>query len=102
LGITSKNGITFFSLLLALAFVIISILPAEATSTDSDFEDDFEWNVLTEDLLNDPTAAKILENIEISKQRIAQLQNPQVIKSEHQKIHRPSKTVIRRKVTRRT
>jgi len=64
---------------------MISILPAEATSTDSDFEDDYEWNVLTEDLLNDPTAAKILENIEISKQRIAQLQNPQVIKSEHQK-----------------
>ncbi len=87
MGVTSKNGITFFSLLLALAFVMISILPAEATSTDSDFDDDnYEWNVLTEeDLLNDPTAAKILENIEISKQRIAQLQNPQVIKSEHQK-----------------
>ena len=66
---------------------MISILPAEATSTDSDFEDDiYEWNVLAEeDLLNDQTAAKILENIEISKQRIAQLQNPQVIKSEHQK-----------------
>lgn len=38
-----------------------------------------------EDFLNDPLAAKILQNIEISKQRIAQLQDPQIHKTEHEK-----------------
>jgi len=49
---------------------------ADAAYNGTDYEQDsYEWNVLAgEDLLNDPLAAKILQNIEISKQRIAQLQ----------------------------
>ena len=36
-------------------------------------------------MLNDPAALQILKNIEISKQRIAQLEDPQIQKTEHEK-----------------
>jgi len=60
---------------------------ADATYNGTDYEQDsYEWNVLAgEDLLNDPLAAKILQNIEISKQRIAQLEDPQIHKTENEK-----------------
>ncbi|MCH8324628.1 MAG: hypothetical protein IH813_05965, partial [Thaumarchaeota archaeon] len=39
-----------------------------------------EWTTYTgESILTDPFAQKILENIEISKQRIAELQNPSIM-----------------------
>jgi len=45
-----------------------------------------EWTTYTgKSILTDPIAQKILENIEISKQRIAELQNPKPIMTEHQK-----------------
>jgi len=73
----SLSGITLLSLFAS----------ADAASNGTDYEQDsYEWNVLAgEDLLNDPLAAKILQNIEISKQRIAQLQDPQIHKTEHEK-----------------
>ena len=73
----SLSGITLLSLFAS----------ADAASNGTDYEQDsYEWNVLAgEDLLNDPLAAKILENIEISKQRIAQLENPQIYKTDHEK-----------------
>ncbi len=44
-----------------------------------------EWNTYNLDtILTDPTAQKILENIEISKQRLFELQNPQRIVTEHE------------------
>ncbi len=65
--------------------LLSSFASADAAANGTDYEqayngtdydqDSYEWNVLAgEDLLNDPLAAKILENIEISKQRIAQLE----------------------------
>ena len=62
-------------------------LPAEADSTNENAQlNEYEWTVLAgNDLLNDPMAAQILKNIEISKQRIAQLKDPQIQKSEHEK-----------------
>ena len=73
----SLSGITLLSLFAS----------AEAASNETDYEQDsYEWNVSAgEDLLNDPLTAKILQNIEISKQRIAQLQDPQIHKTEHEK-----------------
>ena len=71
------SGITLLSLFAS----------AEAAYNGTDYEQDsYELNVLAgEDFLNDPLAAKILQNIEISKQRIAQLQDPQIHKTEHEK-----------------
>jgi len=44
-----------------------------------------EWTIYTgESILTDPIAQKILENIEISKQILYDLQNPQRIMTEHQ------------------
>ncbi len=73
----SLSGITLLSLFAS----------AEAASNETDYEQDsYEWNVSAgEDLLNDPLTAKILQNIEISKQRIAQLQDPQIYKTENEK-----------------
>ncbi len=73
----SLSGITLLSLFAS----------AEAASNETDYEQDsYEWNVSAgEDLLNDPLTVKILRNIEISKQRIAQLQDPQIYKTENEK-----------------
>jgi len=49
-------------------------LPAYATETVPD-EIPYAWTILGGNLLNDPMAAKILKNIEISKQRIAELES---------------------------
>lgn len=78
-----------FTLSILLMITISSLTqPADATSTE-DLQaelDVYEWTILAgEDLLNDPMTAKILENIEISKKRIAELQNPQVQLTEQQK-----------------
>lgn len=52
------------------------ILPAEATESDDISTEDFEWTTLVgDDLKNNPLVEKILKNIEISKQRIAELQH---------------------------
>ena len=48
--------------------------------------DSFEWTILLgDDLKNNPTAIKILKNIEISKQRLAELEQTKIAKTEHQK-----------------
>lgn len=84
LGITRAVFVLSFSLLVLTVTTLI--LPAEATSDETNADQDYQWSVLTgNDLLNDPTAIKILQNIEISKQRIAELKNPQVVMTEHQK-----------------
>ena len=60
-------------------------LPAEANS-ENILANEYDWTVLAgEELLNDPMAIQILKNIEISKQRIAELEDPQIQKSEHEK-----------------
>ena len=61
------------------------ILPAEATESDNVSTEDFEWITLVgDDLKNNPLAEQILKNIEISKQRIAELQQNQFIKTEYE------------------
>jgi len=45
--------------------------------------DSFEWTILLgDDLKNNPTAIKILKNIEISKQRLAELEQVKITKTE--------------------
>ena len=86
LGISRLSLGIIFSFILMFTISGLS-LPAEANSTDENMElDEYEWTVLAgEGLLNDPTAVQILKNIEISKQRIAQLEDPQIQKTEHEK-----------------
>ena len=85
-GISRLSLGILFSSILMLTITGLS-LPVEANSTDENLElDEYEWTVLAgEELLNDPMTAKILKNIEISKQRIAQLEDPQFQKTEHEK-----------------
>ncbi|MFB3152518.1 MAG: hypothetical protein ACE1Y0_03510, partial [Nitrosopumilaceae archaeon] len=86
MGISRLSLGILFSSILMLTITGLS-LPVEANSTDENIEfDEYEWTVLAgEELLNDPMTAKILKNIEISKQRIAQLEDPQFQKTEHEK-----------------
>jgi len=67
-------------------FLLFSINSSSVyAQSSSDSADVSEWTAYTgESILTDPIAQKILENIEISKQRIADLQNPQRIMTEHQ------------------
>ncbi len=85
-GISRLSLGILFSSILMLTITGLS-LPVEANSTDENIEFyEYEWTVLAgEELLNDPMTAKILKNIEISKQRIAQLEDPQFQKTEHEK-----------------
>ena len=58
-----------------------------------------EWITYTgESILTDPIAQKILENIEISKQRIAELQNPQRILTEHQKFIEEQRKIVQQQL----
>ena len=58
-----------------------------------------EWTTYTgESILTDPIAQKILENIEISKQRIAELQNPQRIMTEQQKFIEEQRKIVQQKL----
>jgi len=86
----SLSGITLLSLFAS----------ADAASNETDYEQDsYEWNVSAgEDLLNDPLTAKILQNIEISKQRIAELQNPQVQLTEQQKFIEQQRQIVNAKL----
>jgi len=58
-----------------------------------------EWTTYTgESILTDPIAQKILENIEISKQRILELQNPQRIMTEHQKFIEEQRKIVQQQL----
>ncbi len=58
-----------------------------------------EWTTYTgESILTDPMAQKILENIEISKQRIAELQNPKPIMTEHQKFIEEQRKIVQQQL----
>jgi hypothetical protein len=78
-----------FSLAILLMLTISSLNQSAEASTTEDLQAElvaYKWTILAgDDLLNDPMTAKILENIEISKKRIAELQNPQVQLTEQQK-----------------
>ncbi len=79
----SELILSFSSILILFTMLI---LPAEATESDDISTEDFEWTTLVgDDLKNNPLVEKILKNIEISKQRIAELQQNQFIKTEHEK-----------------
>ena len=57
-----------------------------------------EWTTYTgESILTDPFAQKILENIEISKQRIAELQNPSIM-TEHQKFIEEQRKMVQQQL----
>ena len=58
-----------------------------------------EWTTYTgESILTDPIAQKILENIEISKQRIAELKNPQRLMTEHQKFIEEQRKIVQQQL----
>jgi len=58
-----------------------------------------EWTTYTgESILTDPIAQKILENIEISKQILYDIQNPQRIMTEHQKFIEEQRKMVQQQL----
>lgn len=96
MGITkSKVVLVFF----VIPILVISSLTVTAFATTESDELEQEWKVLAgKDLLNNPLAARILENIEISKQRIAELENSQLQMTEQQKFVETQRKIVQEKL----
>ena len=80
---TTKVILTSVPLFLALTLISASLIPVSAQES----EESYEWKVVAgAGIENNPTAVKILQNIEISKQRLEELKNAPIIElTEHQK-----------------
>jgi len=86
---------------IAFSFILLfSVnLGSVYAQSSSDSIDVSEWTAYTgESILTDPIAQRILENIEISKQRIADLQNPQRIMTEHQKFIEEQRKIVQQQL----
>lgn len=79
--ITQNYKILSFAILASISLILLSVQPAFAQSaTGSNF------TVVTGDQIKkNPTAIQILKNIEIAKQRLAEMQNAQKQMTEHEK-----------------
>ena len=76
---------------------ITYFLPAAATEVNQESVSD--WTVIDgKNLLSDPVAAKILQNIELSKKILAELQNPKPILTEHQKFVEQQRQIAKQKL----
>jgi len=79
-----RIGFIVISLFL-LGVIILQPLSALATDATED-EIPYEFTVIErKDILNDPMAKRILENIEIAKKKLAEMQDIKPILTEHQK-----------------
>ena len=80
---TTKVILTSVPLFLALTLISVSLIPVSAQESG----ESYDWKVVAgAGLENNPTAVKILQNIEISKQRLEELKNAPILElTEHQK-----------------
>jgi len=73
-------------LAVTLSLVMLLSVTSYSVSAEEDSPNVSEWEEYDKDkILNDPFAQRLLEYIELSKQRIAELQNQQRIQTEHEK-----------------
>ena len=73
-------------LAVTLSLVMLLSITSYSVSAEEDPANVSEWEEYDKDkILNDPFAQRLLEYIELSKQRIAELQNPERIQTEHEK-----------------
>ena len=71
-------------LAVTLSFVMLLSVTSYSVSAEEDPVNVSEWEEYDKDkILNDPFAQRLLKNIELSKQRIAELQNQQRVLTEH-------------------
>ena len=79
-------GIVNPKILLLASFTLILFYAVPAFAQSEQAKDDYEFTTVTgEELKKNPTAIKILQNIEIAKKRLAEMQNPEKQKTEHEK-----------------
>ena len=79
-------GLVGFIVLASLAMILFSSNPAFAQQNEEN-KNNSEFTIVTgEELKKNPMAIKILENIEIAKKRMAEMQNIQKQKTEQQKL----------------
>jgi len=86
----------------ALSFSFFLLFSINSSSvyaqSSSEYVNLSEWTTYTgESILTDPFAQKILENIEISKQRIAELQNPPIM-TERQKFIEEQRKMVQQQL----
>jgi len=73
-------------LAVTLSLVMLFSVTSYSVYAEDDSPNVSEWEEYDKDkILNDPFAQRLLEYIELSKQRIAELQNQQRIQTEHEK-----------------
>lgn len=78
-------GPRFFILVASLTIILFSSAPAFAQQNE-ETKTDYEFTVVTgEELKKNPTAIKILQNIEIAKKRLAEMQEAQKQRADHEK-----------------
>lgn len=79
-------GLVGFIVLASLVMILFSSTPAFAQQNEEN-KNDSEFTIVTgEELKKNPMAIKILENIEIAKKRLAEMQDVQKQKTEQQKL----------------
>ncbi len=72
-------------LAVTLSLVMLLSVTSYSVSAEEDPVNVSEWEEYDKDkILNDPFAQRLLENIELSKQRIAELQNQERTQTEHE------------------
>ncbi len=82
-----KSKVEYFALTVALGLTLLAMQSTGVAAAETSQTETSEFTVLAgDDLKNNPTALKILQKIEISKQRIAELQKRQNELVEHQKM----------------
>jgi len=73
-------------LAVTLSLVMLFSVPSYSVYAEDDSPNVSEWEEYDKDkILNDPFAQRLLEYIELSKQRIAELKNQERIQTEHEK-----------------
>jgi len=82
-------------LAVTLSLVMLLSVTSYSVSAEEDSPNVSEWEKYDKDkILNDPFAQRLLEYIELSKQRIAELQNQQRIQTEHEKFIEQQRQIV--------
>jgi len=82
-------------LAVTLSLVMLLSVTSYSVYAEDDSPNVSEWEEYDKDkILNDPFAQRLLEYIELSKQRIAELQNQQRVQTEHEKFIEQQRQIV--------
>ncbi|MEK0319166.1 MAG: hypothetical protein QQN43_06265, partial [Nitrosopumilus sp.] len=82
-------------LAVTLSLVMLFSVTSYSVSAEEDSPNVSEWEEYDKDkILNDPFAQRLLKYIELSKQRIAKLENQERIQTEHEKFIEQQRQIV--------